>query len=234
MKTIGLIGGMSWESSAIYYRLLNLEIQKRLGGLHSAKIAMISLDFAEAAEFARTSDWDALAALLIDAARHLEHAGAGVLLLGANTAHRVADRVQDAVAIPLIHICDCTAKAVKAAGLSHVALLGTRYTMEEDFYKDRLRDHGLDVTVPDADDRATIHRMILDELVLGRIEPRSRDEAKSIIARQIARGADAVVLACTELPLLLTAQDCAVTMFDTTVLHANAAVEIALNSESTS
>jgi len=229
MKTIGLIGGMSWESTAIYYSLINREVQKRLGGLHSAKIAMISLDFAEPAELARTAQWDALADLLTDAAKKLEYAGAGVLLICANTAHRVADRIEQAVPLPLPHICDCTARQVLAEGCTRVALLGTRYTMEEDFYKDRLRANGLDVFVPDAADRAIIHRMILDELVLGKIEPESRRTCREIIARQVADGAQGIVLGCTELPMLVNAEDSAVPLFDTTALHALAAVDLALS-----
>ncbi len=229
MKTIGLIGGMSWESTAVYYSLINREVQKRLGGLHSAKIAAISLDFAEPAELARTAQWDALAALLTDAAEALARAGAGVLVICANTAHRVADRVEQAVPLPLPHICDCTARKVLADGCSRVALLGTAYTMEEDFYKDRLRSHGLDVIVPEAADRAVIHRMILDELVLGKIEPKSRRACREIIARQVAKGAQGIVLGCTELPMLVNAGDSAVPLFDTTQLHALAAVDLALS-----
>jgi len=228
MKTIGLIGGMSWESTTTYYQLINREVQKRLGGLHSAKIAMISLDFAEPAELARTSQWDALATLLTEAAQRLERVGAGVLLICANTAHRVADRIEQAVALPLPHICDCTARQVKAEGCSRVALLGTRYTMEEDFYKDRLSANGLEVIVPDAADRAVIHRMILEELVLGKIEAKSRQACREIIARQVAEGAEGVVLGCTELPMLVNAKDSAVPLFDTTALHALAAVDLAL------
>ena len=228
MKTIGLIGGMGWESTTTYYQLINREVQKRLGGLHSAKIAMISLDFAEPAELARTSQWDALATLLTEAAQRLERVGAGVLLICANTAHRVADRIEQAVALPLPHICDCTARQVKAEGCSRVALLGTRYTMEEDFYKDRLSANGLEVIVPDAADRAVIHRMILEELVLGKIEAKSRQACREIIARQVAEGAEGVVLGCTELPMLVNAKDSAVPLFDTTALHALAAVDLAL------
>jgi aspartate racemase len=229
MKTIGLIGGMSWESTAIYSSLINREVQKRLGGLHSAKIAMISLDFAEPAELARTSQWDALAVLLTNAAEALARTGAGVLVICANTAHRVADRIEQAVPLPLPHICDCTARQVLATGCMRVALLGTAYTMEEDFYKDRLRSHGLDVIVPDAADRAVIHRMILDELVLGKIEPKSRSACREIIARQVARGAQGIVLGCTELPMLVSAEDSAVPLFDTTQLHALAAVDLAFS-----
>lgn len=228
MKTIGLIGGMSWEASAVYYKLLNLAVQERLGGLHSAKIAMISLDFAEPAEYARASQWDDLAALLIDAARQLEQAGAGVLLIGANTAHRVAGEVAAAISIPLLHICDCTASAVKADGVRRVALLGTRYTMEEAFFKDRLAANGLEVVIPAPEERAAIHHIILDELVLGRIEDESRKTCSKIIARLAGEaGAGGAILGCTELPLLLTAAESPVPLYDTTKLHVLAAIDSA-------
>lgn len=226
MKTIGLIGGMSWEATAIYYKLLNRMVQERLGGLHSARVAMLSLDFAEPAEYARLGRWNDLAVLLTDAAKKLEAAGAGVLLIGANTAHRVADEVAAAVSIPLLHICDCTALAAKADGVDRVALLGTRYTMEEDFFKARLAARGLEVVIPTADERALIHRTILDELVLGQILGTSRQACRKIIARLVQEeGVGGVILGCTELPLLLTADDATVSLYDTTRLHALAAVE---------
>lgn len=228
MKTIGLIGGMSWEASAVYYQLLNRQVQARLGGLHSAKIALISLDFDEPAGLARTSAWAELADLLSDAARKLEAAGAGVLVIGANTAHRVAEEVAASVSIPVLHICDCTAAAITADGLSTVALLGTRYTMEEAFFRDRLHANGLNVLVPDAAERAEIHRIILDELVLGRLEDSSRQTCRKIISRLAGQGAEGVILGCTELPLLLGAADSPVPLYDTTRLHALAAVEAAL------
>jgi aspartate racemase len=228
MKTIGLIGGMSWEASAVYYKLLNLAVQERLGGLHSARIALLSLDFAEPAEYARRSQWAELAVLLGDAAKKLEAAGAGVLMIGANTAHRVADEVAASVSIPLLHICDCTAAAVKADGLKTVALLGTRYTMEEDFFKARLAANGLAVVIPAPAERELIHRAILDELVLGKILEQSRAACRNIIARLVRdEGAEGVILGCTELPLLLGAADAAVPLYDTTRLHALAAVEAA-------
>jgi aspartate racemase len=228
MKTIGMIGGVSWESTAIYYNLINREVQKRLGGLHSAKIAMISVDFAELEALMRASQWDALAARLSDAAKNVERAGADVLLICANTMHREADRVAKAIAIPLLHICDCTARNIKEAGFKRVALLGTAYTMEQDFYKDRLRANGLDVIVPDAADRAVIHRVIFEELVLGKVKPESRSAYRDIIARQVKEGAEAIILGCTELPMLVKQEDSAVPLFDTTELHAMAAVDFAL------
>ena len=228
MKTIGLIGGVSWESTAIYYNLINREVQKRQGGLHSAKIAMISVDFAELEELVRTSQWDALAGRLSDAAKNLERAGADMILICANTMHHEADRVAKAIAVPLLHICDCTARKIKAAGISRVALLGTAYTMEQDFYKDRLRANDLDVIVPDAEDRAVIHRVIFEELVLGKVKAESRKAYREIIARQVDEGAEAIILGCTELPMLVKPEDSAVPLFDTTEIHALAAVDFAL------
>jgi aspartate racemase len=229
MKTIGLIGGTSWESTAIYYSLINREVQRRLGGFHSAKIVLFSVDFAELEILARTSQWDALAVRLSDAAQALERAGADMVLLCANTMHHDAGRVAKSVALPLLHICDCTAEGIKAQGLERVALLGTAYTMNEDFYKDRLRANGLDVIVPDAADRAVVNRVIFEELVLGRVEAASRQAYREIIARQVAKGAQGIVLGCTELPMLVMPEDSAVPLFDTTQLHALAAVDLALS-----
>ena len=229
MKTIGLIGGVSWESTAIYYSLINREVQKRLGGFHSAKIAMISVDFAEFELLARTSQWDTLAARLSDAARALERAGANLILLCANTMHHDAGRVADSVSLPLLHICDCTAARIKSQGLNRVALFGTAYTMNEDFYKDRLRANGVDAFVPNAADRSVINRVIFEELVLGKIEPASRRAYREIIARQVEEGAQGIILGCTELPMLVKAEDSAVPLFDTTEIHALAAVDLALS-----
>jgi len=227
MKTIGLIGGMSWEATALYYQLLNRAVQQRLGGLHSAKIAMLSLDFDEPAGLARQGRWDDLARLLSGAAQKLEAAGAGVLMIGANTAHRVADTVAASVSIPLVHICDGAAAAVRGKGLKRVALLGTRYTMEEDFFKDRLAANGLSVLIPGAAEREIVHRIILDELVLGRIESASRSACLAIIDGLVGEGAEGVILGCTELPLLIGPQDCVVPLFDTTQIHALSVVEAA-------
>ena len=229
MKTIGLIGGVSWESTAIYYSLINREVQRRLGGFHSAKIVLFSVDFAELEILARTSQWDALAVRLSDAAQALERAGADMILLCANTMHHDAGRVAQSVSLPLLHICDCTAERITAQGLKRVALLGTAYTMNEDFYKDRLRVNGLEVVVPDATDRATVNRVIFEELVLGKVEAASRQAYREIIARQVAIGAQGVILGCTELPMLVKPEDSAVPLFDTTELHALAAVDLALS-----
>lgn len=229
MKIIGLIGGMSWESTVTYYRQINEAIKQRLGGLHSAKIVLYSVDFHEIERLQHAGDWDAAGAMLADAARALDAAGADVILVCTNTMHKVAPAIEAAVRIPLLHIADATAEAIKAAGVSAVGLLGTGFTMEQAFYKDRLRDrHGLDVLVPDADDRAIVHRVIYDELCLGRIVEASRAEYRRIMADLAGRGAQAVILGCTEISLLVGPQDSPVPLFDTTRLHALAAAEWSL------
>lgn len=227
---IGLIGGMSWESSAEYYRIINQAVRSRLGGLRSARCLMWSFDFGEIEALQHAGRWDDAAALLADAARRLERGGADFFLICTNTMHRVADQVQAAVGIPLLHIADATAERVKARGIKRVGLLGTAFTMEQDFYKGRLqRGFGLDVLVPDAGDRAMVHRVIYDELVQGRVEPASRDAYRAVIARLAGRGAEAVILGCTELMLLVTPDDSPVPLFDTTRIHAEAAAERALS-----
>jgi len=226
---IGLIGGMSWESSAEYYRLINQGVRARLGGVHSARCLMWSFDFAEVEALQHAGHWDDAAGLLADAARRLERGGADFLLICTNTMHRMADQVQAAVGIPLLHIADPTAERIKARGIMRVGLLGTAFTMEQDFYKGRLRDHfGLDVIVPGTEDRTTVHRVIYDELVQGRIEAASRDTYRAVIAGLAARGAEAVIPGCTEIMLLVRPEDSAVPLFDTTAIHAAAAVERAL------
>ncbi len=228
LKRIGLIGGMTWESTEIYYRLINRAVQQRLGGMHSADIVMRSLDFTELERLARTAQWDSLAALFIHIAHDLQNAGAQMLLLCANTAHRVADQVEKAISIPLVHICDCTARKIQTDGLKRVVLLGTAYTMEEAFFKDRLRASGIDVFVPDTADRATIHRVIFEEILLGKLLEPSRQAYREIIERQVANGAEAVILGCTEIPLLIKPADSAAPLYDTTEIHAMAAVDLAL------
>jgi aspartate racemase len=228
-QVIGLIGGMSWESSAEYYRIVNERVRDRLGGLASARCLMWSFDFAEIEALQQSGDWDAATARMIEAAQRLERGGADFLLICTNTMHRMADAVQAAVGLPLLHIADPTAARIKAAGLRRVGLLGTAFTMEQDFYKGRLAcRHGLEVLVPEDADRATIHRIIYEELVQGRVEPASRAAYRDVIARLVARGAEAVILGCTEIMLLVRAEDSAVPLFDTTTLHAEAAVERAL------
>ena len=230
MKTIGLIGGMSWESTVPYYRLINEAIKERLGGLHSAKVILYSVDFHEIERMMHSGDWDAAGTLLAEAARSLELAGADFLVLCTNTMHKVAPAIEAAVRIPLFHIVDPTAEEIRRAGYSKIGLLGTRFTMEQAFYRDRLRErHGLEVLVPDQEDRDIVHRVIFDELCLGAINPTSRAEYRSIIAALVARGAQAVILGCTEISLLVAQQDSAVPLFDTTGIHARKAAEFALS-----
>jgi aspartate racemase len=229
MRTIGLIGGMSWESSAEYYRLINESVRRRLGGHHSAASLMLSVDFAEIEELQREGRWDDAARSLIEAAKRLERGGAELVLLCTNTMHRVADEVSASIDIPLLHIADPTAEEIRARGISTVGLLGTRYTMEQDFYRGRLRDrHGLEVLVPDDGDRAMVHRVIYEELVLGRFEDASRVASEEIITRLVEAGARGVILGCTEIGLLIGPTSAAVPLFDTTRIHAERAVEMAL------
>ncbi|MBV6321165.1 aspartate/glutamate racemase family protein [Duganella violaceipulchra] len=229
MKTIGLIGGMSWESTVPYYRQVNETVKQHLGGLHSAKVVLYSVDFHEVERLQHAGDWDAAGALLADAARSLRAAGADFLVLCTNTMHKVAHAIEAAVDIPLFHIADPTAIEIKHAGHAKVGLLGTRFTMEQAFYKDRLRErHGLDVIVPDQHDRDIVHRIIYEELCLGRIVDASRDEYRRIIAGLVAQGAQAIILGCTEISLLVAQPDADVPLFDTTAIHARKAAEWAL------
>jgi len=229
-KTIGLIGGMSWESSAEYYRIINERVRDRLGGLHSARCLMWSFDFADVESLQHAGRWDDATALMIDAARRLERGGADFVVICTNTMHRMADAVQAAISLPLLHIADPTAARIRAAGLRRVGLLGTAFTMEQDFYKGRLADrHGLDVLVPGDADRAEVHRVIYDELVQGRAEPAARQAYRAVIARLVDRGAEAIILGCTEIILLVRPEDSAAPLFDTTAIHAEAAVEWALS-----
>ena len=228
-KIIGLIGGMSWESSAEYYRIVNELVRQRLGGLRSAKCLMWSFDFGEIEALQHAGRWDDATAEMIAAARRLERGGADFVLICTNTMHRMAEQVQAAIGLPLLHIADPTAERIKAAGLTRVGLLGTAFTMEQDFYKGRLCErHGLEVLVPEEEDRHTVHRVIYDELVQGRIEPASRQAYREVIARLVERGAQAVILGCTEIMLLVRPEDSAVPLYDTTAIHAEAAVEMAI------
>ncbi|MDB5959528.1 MAG: putative aspartate racemase [Massilia sp.] len=226
---IGLIGGMSWKSSAEYYRLINEGVRDRLGGLHSARCLMWSFNFADIEALQRADRWSEAAALMVDAAQRLERAGADFLVIATNTMHIAAPQIEAAVKLPLLHIADPTAERIKAAGLRRVGLLGTAFTMEQDFYRGRLvKQHGLDMLVPDDADRATVHRIIYEELVQGKIVDASREAYRQVIERLIARGAEAIILGCTEIMLLVGEQDSAVPLYDTTGLHAQAAVERAL------
>lgn len=230
MKTIGLIGGMSWESTVPYYRQVNESIKERLGGLHSAKVVLYSVDFHEVERLQHSGDWEAAGALLAGAARALEAAGADFLVLCTNTMHKVAPAIEAAVRIPLLHIADPTAEEIKSTGLSTVGLLGTRFTMEQDFYTGRLRKlHGLRVIIPRERDREIVHRVIYEELCLGQIQDESRTEYRRIMADLIGQGAEGIILGCTEISLLVDQGDAAVPLFDTTRLHARKAAERALS-----
>ncbi|MEU7639733.1 aspartate/glutamate racemase family protein [Streptomyces sp. NPDC039016] len=228
MQTIGLIGGMSWESTAEYYRLLNELTRERLGGLHSAKCVLYSVDFAEIERLQVQGRWDEAGTVLAEAAGALEAAGAELLLICTNTMHKVADQVSSAVGVPLLHLADTTAEAVRGKGLRRVGLLGTAFTMEQDFYRGRLVDHGLDVVVPDAAGRETVHRVIYEELCVGVVKEESRAAYIAVIDELIAAGAEGIVLGCTEIELLVRPQDSPVPVFPTTRLHAEAAVARAL------
>ena len=229
MKTIGLIGGMSWESTVPYYRQINETIKERLGGLHSAKIVLYSVDFHEIERLQHAGDWEAAGAVLAGAARSLEVAGADFLVLCTNTMHKVAPSIEAAVRIPLLHIADPTALEIKRAGHSTVGLLGTRFTMEQAFYRDRLSErHGLRVIVPGPQDRETVHRIIYEELCLGVVTAESRGEYRRVMESLASQGAQAIILGCTEISLLVNQQDSAVPLFDTTAIHARAAAEKAL------
>jgi aspartate racemase len=226
---IGLIGGMSWESFVEYYRIINQAARDRLGGVHSARCLMWSFDFGAIEALQHAGRWDEATALLIDAAQRLEKGGADFFLLCTNTMHRMADEVSAAVSIPMLHIVDPTAERIRAANIGTVGLLGTAFIMEQDFYKGRLQKRfGLDVLVPGASDRALVHRIIYEELVKGRIEKSSRDAYRAVIRRLVDRGVQAVILGCTEIMLLVKPEDCPVVLFDTTRVHAEAAVEWAL------
>ncbi|MBQ3360126.1 MAG: aspartate/glutamate racemase family protein [Microbacterium sp.] len=228
MKTIGVLGGMSWESSLEWYRLANERVAARLGGYHSARILLDSLDFAEIEALQAQDDWDSAGALLADRARALEAAGAEILVLATNTMHLVADRITDAVGIPFLHIADAAGAAVSGAGLATVGLLGTAFTMEKPFYAEKLAAHGIRTLVPGADDRRTVHAVIYDELVHGVVRDESRRAYVEVVDRLIARGAEGIVLGCTEIELLLSAGDVPVPVFPTTSLHVDAAIAAAL------
>ncbi|NMG77379.1 aspartate/glutamate racemase family protein [Aromatoleum diolicum] len=228
MKTIGLIGGMSWESTVPYYRQINETVKNRLGGLHSAKLILYSVDFHEIERLQREGDWESAGAVLANAARSLEAAGASFLVLCTNTMHKVARSIEAAVAIPLLHIANPTATEIRQAGHSVVGLLGTRFTMEQDFYRERLRAHGLQVIVPAAPDREIIHKIIYKELCLGIVKPESRAEYRRVMQNLVSQGAQAIILGCTEISLLVNQEDSEVPLFDTTAIHARAAAEEAL------
>lgn len=228
MRALGLIGGVSWESTAIYYRLLNTMTRERLGGLHSARLILWSVDFADIAARQSAGEWDSLTASMVDAARRLEVAGAEAVVICANTMHKMADEVAAAVGVPLLHVADATAQAVRAAGSARPILLATRYTMEQAFYRDRLEANGVTAVIPDQAGRDRVHAIIYDELCQGIVRPESKAVLLDEIARLRGRGGDGVILGCTELGMILSAGDLDIPVFDTTVLHARRAVDFAL------
>ena len=228
MKTIGLIGGMSWESTVGYYRLINEGIKEKLGGLHSAEIVMYSVDFDPIEKLQHSGDWDAMAEILGNAAKCIETAGADFLLICTNTMHKVAPEIQETIGIPLLHIADATAEALARENIKTVGLLGTIFTMEQDFFRGKLKsDYGLDVLIPEDRDRAIIHRIIYEELCLGKLETASRSEFLRIINELATRGAEGVILGCTEIGMLVHQSDTSMRLFDTTLIHAGKAVEYA-------
>jgi aspartate racemase len=229
MKTIGLIGGITWHSTAEYYRIINEFVQERLGGVHSARCLLWSFDFDDVEGWQTRGEWAAAATEFAAAGRALEQAGAGFLLICANTMHKIADDVQRAVSIPVLHVADATAGAIAVAGFKRVGLLGTRFTMEEDFYRQRLTErHGLEVLVPDEEGRKTVHDVVYGELASGEIRDESRERYQAIIGQLADDGAEAVILGCTEIGLLIKEGDSPLPVFDTTPIHAKAAVEFAL------
>jgi len=229
VKTIGLIGGMSWESSIEYYRIINESVREKLGDLHSAKSLMYSVDFAEVEALQHQGKWEEATRLMIEAARHVEVGGADFVIICTNTMHRMADEVQERIGIPLLHIADATAENIKMRGLGRVGLLGTKFTMEEEFYKGRLvNKHGLEVLIPGPEDRDVVHQVIYDELVVGKIRPASKARYIRIMEGMVAGGVEGIILGCTEIGLLVGPEDVRVPVFDTTRIHAVGAVEYAL------
>ena len=228
MRRIGLLGGMSWESSALYYRLVNAGVRERLGGLHSADCVMASVDFAAIERLQVEGDWDRAGELLAAEARGLVAAGAECVVLCTNTMHKVAPAIEDAVDVPLIHLVDVTAAAIKATGLERIALLGTRFTMEEPFYVERMAGHGVELLLPNEAERRRVNDVIYDELVVGVVQKESRADYRAIIERLVGEGAEGVILGCTEIELLVEPGDASVPVFATTALHAGAAVDFAL------
>lgn len=230
MKTLGLIGGMSWESTVPYYRTINQTVKEQLGGLHSARLLLYSVDFAQIEKLQHAGDWDAAGAVLADAARSLKAGGAQLLVICTNTMHKVADAVETASGLPLLHIADPTGEAIRAHGFARIGLLGTRFTMEQDFYRQRLAErHGLEVLVPEADERDIVHRVIYDELCQGEIREESRAQYRRVMESLVARGAQGIILGCTEIGLLVGEGDASVPLFDTAALHARAAALAALD-----
>ncbi|ARJ42742.1 aspartate/glutamate racemase [Pantoea alhagi] len=229
MKTIGLLGGMSWESTALYYKIINEGINAQLGGLHSARLVMYSVDFYEIEQLQAAGNWQEAGEKLAAAARALQAAGADFIVLCTNTMHKVAPAIASACDLPLLHIADATAEAIKTAGMGKIGLLGTRFTMEQAFYKQRLQnDYGIEVVIPDEAGRETVHQVIYQELCLGHINAASREKYRAVMEELVAQGAEAIIMGCTEITLLIDQQDATVPLFDTTQIHAEAAVALAL------
>ncbi|EZH75548.1 aspartate racemase [Aquimarina atlantica] len=231
MKTIGLIGGMSWESSALYYELINKHTKELLGGFHSAKCILASVDFAEIENLQRNDDWDELNTLMVKSAKQLENAGADLIILCTNTMHLCSEEIIKSTSVPFLHIASATGKNIKSKGLKKLALLGTKFTMERDFYRNTLKEFDIEIVLPNQNDRELIHQIIYKELVLGNIKDSSREEFKRIIKALEHEGAEGVILGCTEIPLLIKQDDVDIPVFDTTKIHAESAVEIALQKE---
>ncbi|MGE7760285.1 aspartate/glutamate racemase family protein [Peribacillus sp. NPDC097895] len=228
MKTIGLIGGMSWESSLEYYRIINEQVKNKLGGLHSAKCILYSVDFEEIERYQAQGDWESSGKLLGDVAQSLEKAGAEIIVICTNTMHKVIEYIEEKVSLPILHIADSTANQIQKAGIRTVGLLGTKYTMEQDFYKTRIEFNGIKVLIPNDEERKVINKVIYEELCLGEIQQSSRDYYKKVIKRLVDDGAEGIILGCTEIGLLVKPEDSEVPLFDTTVIHAVESVNMAL------
>jgi aspartate racemase len=232
LKTIGLIGGMSWESSAEYYRLINERVKEKCGGLHSAKCILFSVDFEEIEKYQREENWEKATQLLIEAAQSLEKAGADFIIICTNTMHKLADQIREAIRVPLLHIADTTADKILERGIKTIGLLGTKYTMEQEFYKVRLERRGIKVLIPNKTDRKIVHDIIYNELCLGKVLPESKESYKRIIEDLKNQGTQGIILGCTEITLLVKPEDSDVPLFDTTLIHAIKAVELALGENS--
>ena len=232
MKTIGLIGGMSWESSAEYYKIINETVNKKLGGVHSCENLMYSFDFAFIEKLQHEGKWEQLTKLMIEAAKNLEKGGVKLILICTNTMHKMAEDIKKHINVPLLHIADAAADKIRQKGLKKVGLLGTKFTMEQDFYRTRIEEkHNIEVIIPDGKDRQVVHEIIYNELVLGEIKQASREKYLVIINKLVKAGAEGIILGCTEIPLLVKQEDCEIPIFDTTTIHAKAAVEFALSED---
>ncbi len=228
MKTIGLIGGMSWESTITYYQIINQRIKQLLGGLHSAKILLYSVDFAEIEHYQAQGEWEQSGRVLAEIAHNLEQAGADIIIICTNTMHKVAPQIEQNIKIPILHIAEATARVIIEQGIHKIALLGTKYTMSQDFYKQKLIDNGLEVLIPEADDMEIVNQIIYQELCLGQIEAESKQKYLEIIAKLQAAGAEGIILGCTEIGLLINQDDTSLPVFDTSQIHALAAAEVAV------